>query len=57
MTIMFNKLNYGEKYKIVVIAVDNIARELSENNDVVYFTGKVTDRNYLSALYLRSNLY
>lgn len=40
----------------VVIAVDNIARELSENNDVVYFTGKVTDRNYLSALYLRSNL-
>ena len=25
-------------------------------NDVVYFTGKVTDRNYLSALYLRSNL-
>lgn len=40
----------------VVIAVDNIARKLSENNDVVYFTGKVTDRNYLSALYLRSNL-
>ena len=29
----------------VVIAVDNIARELSENNDVVYFTGIATLEN------------
>lgn len=29
MTIMFNKLNYGEKYKIVVIAVDNAGNKKS----------------------------
>lgn len=50
------------KFKMVFVGTgpdENKLKRIISNyklNDVVYFTGKVTDRNYLSALYLRSNL-
>ena len=50
------------KFKMVFVGTgpdENKLKSIISNyklNDVVYFTGKVTDRNYLSALYLRSNL-
>lgn len=50
------------KFKMVFVGTgpdENKLKRIIRNyklNDVVYFTGKVTDRNYLSALYLRSNL-
>ncbi len=50
------------KFKMVFVGTgpdENKLKNIISNyklNDVVCFTGKVTDRNYLSALYLRSNL-
>lgn len=50
------------KFKMVFVGTgpdENKLKNIISNyklNNVVCFTGKVTDRNYLSALYLRSNL-
>lgn len=50
------------KFKMIFVGTgpdENKLKNIISNyklNDVVCFTGKVTDRNYLSALYLRSNL-
>lgn len=50
------------KFKMVFVGTgpdENKLKNIISNyklHDVVCFTGKVTDRNYLSALYLRSNL-
>lgn len=60
---VLNKLKEDNfKFKMVFVGTgpdENKLKNIISNyklNDVVCFTGKVTDRNYLSALYLRSNL-
>lgn len=54
--------NDGVRFKMFFVGTgpdENKLKSMISNyklNDVVYFTGKITDRNYLSALYSRSDL-